>query len=137
MLRFVTCFLFCCALFCLLSCCWFCFVIVSPRLCYGAFLVVLLLTACVRNSDFFNKVDVNFNQSPLFVGDFSEKSNGNPGPSSSVAMSPTDGQLPTDPAQLKNHLPLIVSQLIQVPLFHQNPSVQYRKIVCRVARNIV
>ena len=55
----------------------------------------------MRNSDFFNKVDVNFNQSPLFVGDFSEKSNGNPGPSSSVAMSPTDGQLPTDPAQLK------------------------------------
>ena len=71
MLRFVICFLFCCALFCLLSCCWFCFVIVSPRLRYGAFLVVLLLTACVRNSGT-NKRDVKINQSPLFVGDFTQ-----------------------------------------------------------------
>ena len=54
----------------------------------------------MRNSGT-NKRDVNFNQSPLFVGDFSEKSNGNPGPSSSVAMSSTEAQLSTDPAQLK------------------------------------
>ena len=62
-------FLVCRALFCLLSCCWFCFVIVSPRLRFGAYVVLILLTVCVRNSAI-NKVDVNFTQSPLFVGDF-------------------------------------------------------------------
>ena len=101
MLRFVICcFLFCCALlFCLLSHCWFCFVIVSPRLRYGAF-IVLFLTTCVINSSTPNK-DLNFTQSPLFVCDCSEKSDGNPGLSWSIAISPPEGQLPTDPAQLK------------------------------------